>query len=43
MIMCDEIIDAEEKEIIPANFHEKKVACKTQNLYILLAFLFYFI
>ena len=45
--MCDEIIDAdaeaklynEEKETILTNFNEKKVTCKTQNVYILLAFL----
>ena len=32
VITCDEIIEE-------PNFDEKKVACKTQNFYILLAFL----
>ena len=31
---CDEIIDAEETKTIPKN-----ITCKTQNLYIVLAFL----
>ena len=35
--MCHEIV--EETKTIPANFNGKKVACKTQNFYILLAFL----
>ena len=34
VITCDEIIDVEEK-----NFDEKNITCKTQNFYILLAFL----
>ena len=34
VITCDEIIDAKEAKTIPKN-----VTCKTQNLYILLAFL----
>ena len=34
VIMCDEIIDVGE-----TNFNEKNVTCKTQNFYILLAFL----
>ena len=38
VITCDEIIDAEGKETFPTNFNEKKVACKGQNLSILLAF-----
>ena len=42
-IMCDEIIDAEAKsnneETVPTNFNEKKATCKTQNFYILVAFL----
>ena len=46
-ITCDEIIDAdleaksdnEETRTIPTNFNEKKATCKTQNFYILLAFL----
>ena len=33
-ITCDEIIDVEE-----TNFNEKNITCKTQNFYILLAFL----
>ena len=33
----DEII--EETKTVPTNFNEKKVACKIQNFYILLAFL----
>ena len=33
-IICDEIIDVKE-----TNFNEKNVTCKTQNVYILLAFL----
>ena len=33
-IICDEIVDV--KEI---NFNEKNITCKTQNFYILLAFL----
>ena len=39
MITCDEMIDVEEKETIPTNFNEIKVTYKTQNFYILLAFL----
>ena len=35
VIMCDEIIYAEE-----TNFNEKYITCKTQNFYIVLAFLF---
>ena len=43
-IMCDEIIesyeeDAEAKLYDETNFNEKKATCKTQNFYILLAFL----
>ena len=40
-IICDEVIKSYDKEIkaIPGNFNEKKVTCKTQNFYILLAFL----
>ena len=43
-IICDEVIDVDAK-LIPktdddkTNFNEKKVACKTQKFYILLAFL----
>ena len=35
VIMYDEIIE----ETVPTNFIETKVTCKTQNFYILLAFL----
>ena len=35
VITGDEIIE----ETFPTNFNEKKATCKTQNLYILLAFL----
>ena len=35
VITCDEIIE----KTIPKNFNEKKVACKTESFYILLAFL----
>ena len=35
-IMRDEIIESYEKE---TNFNKKKATCKTQNFYILLAFL----
>ena len=35
VITCDEIIE----ETVPTNFNEKKATCKTQNFYILLAFL----
>ena len=35
VITSDEIIE----ETFPTNFNEKKATCKTQNLYILLAFL----
>ena len=40
-IMCDEIIESydEETKTLPTNFNEKKATCKTQNFYILLAFL----
>ena len=40
-INCDERIRSFEEEIknIPTNFNEKKPTCKTQNFYILLAFL----
>ena len=40
-IICDEVIKSYDKEIqtIPTNFNEKKVTCKTRNIYILLAFL----
>ena len=40
-IMYDEIIESYDKETktIPTNFNEKKATYKTQNLYILLAFL----
>ena len=40
-IICHQVIDRYNKEVktIPTNFHEKKVTCKTQNFYSLLAFL----
>ena len=40
-ITCDEVIESndEETKTISTNFNEKKVICKTQNFYILLAFL----
>ena len=40
-IICSEVIKPYEEEIktISANFNEKKVTCKAQNVYILLAFL----
>ena len=40
-IMFDEIIESydEETKTLPTDFNEKKATCKTQNFYILLAFL----
>ena len=40
-IICDEVIESYDKErkTIPRNFNERKGICKTQNFYILLAFL----
>ena len=40
-IACDKITETYDKEIniIPTNFNEEKAICKSQNLYILLAFL----
>ena len=40
-IMCDEVVGSydEETKTIPTNLDEKKATCKTQNFYILLAFL----
>ena len=38
VIMGDEIMEAETKTV-PSNFNEKNINCKTQNLYILHAFL----
>ena len=35
-ITCDEIMESHNEE---TNFNEKKATCKTQNFYILLAFL----
>ena len=35
----DEVKSYGENKTIPTNFQEKKVTCKTQNFYILLAFL----
>ena len=38
--ICDEVIDAfNETKTIPTNFNGKRVTCKTQNVYVLLAFL----
>ena len=39
-IICDEVIQSYDKEIktIPTNFNEKKVTCKAESFYILLAF-----
>ena len=45
VIRCGEVIDAEAKsndketKTIPTNFNEKNITCKTQNFYVLLAFL----
>ena len=41
VISCDEIIASynEETKTVPVNINEEKLACKTQNFYILLAFL----
>ena len=39
MIRCDDIFEEEEIKIITTNFNEKNAICKTQNLYILIAFL----
>ena len=40
-ITCDEVVESynEETKTIPTNFNEKKATRKTQNFYILLAFL----
>ena len=38
-ITCDEVIESYNKETIPISFREKKAIFKTQNFYILLAFL----
>ena len=38
--ICDEVIDAyNEIKTILTNFNGKRVTCKTQNFYVLLAFL----
>ena len=39
-IIYDEVIKSYDEEIktIPTDFNEKKVTCKTQNSYILIAF-----
>ena len=42
IVSCDEDAEAksyDETKIIPTNFNEKKATCKTQNIYILPAFL----
>ena len=38
--ICDEVIKSYDEEIktIATNFNEKKVTCKTQNFYILVAY-----
>ena len=40
-ILCDKVMESFDKETktIPTSFSEKKVFCKTQNVYILLEFL----
>ena len=40
-IICDEVTESYDEEIktISKNFNEKKVTCKTQNFYVLAAFL----
>ena len=40
-IICDDVIESYDEEIktIPKNFNGKNITCKTQNFYILLAFL----
>ena len=38
-IICYEVIDADAESHGETNFNEKKATCKTQNFYILLAFL----
>ena len=40
-IICDEVMKSYDEEVkaISRNFNEKKVTCKTQKFYILLAFL----
>ena len=39
--MCNQIIESydEETKIVPTNFNKNEAICKTQNFYILLAFL----
>ena len=39
VITCNKIIDNQETKTIPTNFNEKNITCKTQNFYILIAFL----
>ena len=40
-VMCNEIIETYDKETktVPTNFNEKNITCRTENFYILLAFL----
>ena len=40
-IMCDGIIESykEETKAVPIDFNEKNITCRSQNFYILLAFL----
>ena len=42
MITCDEVTKLYDEEIktLLSNFNKMKITCKTQNFYILLAFLF---
>ena len=40
VIICDGVIDADDQtKTFPTNFNEKKVTCKTEKFYILVAFL----
>ena len=39
-VICDEVIDGDDgTKAVSTNFNEKKVNCKTQNFYLLLAVL----
>ena len=39
--MCDEVIESwdEKRKTVLTNFNQKKATCKTQNFYVLFAFL----
>ena len=41
VIICDEVVKSYDEKIktTPTNFNENNITCKTQNFYILLAFL----